>query len=387
MAETITFSITIATIAQIALAVTLLASQLDRVSAFKPLIALLLALLCMILEPLLTVFFPSLSALGFALMLPAILSIPPLLWLYIEALTVQEEWTMTRRHRKHFVLPATGMVIYVLLAFLPAGNLESLLSGKAGTFSPYVGGLMIGVFILVICWTVQSGWYLFKILTCLTQYRRRLKDYFANTENRDLHWLTAYTVLLSVIWGLAALAILLDNLMGITLMSRAGTALMVLVLVWLFCFWGLRQHPGFEGHYQKPPAAPESHTVEQPSPQDKYQKSALDQPSAFRIANKIESIMQEKKLFLDPSISLSRLSEVSGVSPNYLSQTLNETLGSNFFDYVNGWRIKEAKHQLKHTEDTIITIAYAVGFNARSSFYKAFKEKTGVTPSQYRQSE
>ena len=70
---------------------------------------------------------------------------------------------------------------------------------------------------------------------------------------------------------------------------------------------------------------------------------------------------------------------------NHLSQTLNETLNENFFDHVNGWRVRDADfEQLTTTDQSILTIAYAVGFNSRSQFYKAFKRETGMTPTELR---
>jgi len=72
------------------------------------------------------------------------------------------------------------------------------------------------------------------------------------------------------------------------------------------------------------------------------------------------------------------------VSAQYLSQTLNQTLQQSFYDYINDARIAAAKQQLQHTDDSVLNIAMAVGFNARSSFYKAFKASTGLTPAQFR---
>ena len=69
---------------------------------------------------------------------------------------------------------------------------------------------------------------------------------------------------------------------------------------------------------------------------------------------------------------------------NYISQTLNETLSINFFDFVNQWRIEAAKPKIIANQDTVLNIALEVGFNARPSFYKAFKQETGITPSEFR---
>ena len=94
--------------------------------------------------------------------------------------------------------------------------------------------------------------------------------------------------------------------------------------------------------------------------------------------------MQQDQLYLDAALSLQKLAKHINTSPNYISQTLNETLGANFFDYINQYRINEAKKQLKETKNTVLDIAMNVGFNAKSSFYTAFKKETQQTPSQYR---
>jgi len=103
-----------------------------------------------------------------------------------------------------------------------------------------------------------------------------------------------------------------------------------------------------------------------------------------RIAAKVNALMKQDKLYLDANLSLQKLANYLAISPNYISQTLNETLSINFFDFVNQWRIEDAKPKIIANQDTILDIALAVGFNARSSFYKAFKQNTGKTPSEFR---
>ena len=91
------------------------------------------------------------------------------------------------------------------------------------------------------------------------------------------------------------------------------------------------------------------------------------------------------QLYLDASLSLPKLAKHIAVSPSYISQTLNEHIGMNFFDYVNHYRVGAAKTQLSSTDSTVLEIAMNVGFNAKSSFYTAFKKETQLTPLQYRQ--
>ena len=58
-------------------------------------------------------------------------------------------------------------------------------------------------------------------------------------------------------------------------------------------------------------------------------------------------------------------------------------LNSSFFDYVNSYRIEHSKQLISENKLPIIEVAFASGFNAKSSFYKAFKMKTGQTPKQF----
>ncbi|WOI35276.1 helix-turn-helix transcriptional regulator [Tritonibacter scottomollicae] len=96
--------------------------------------------------------------------------------------------------------------------------------------------------------------------------------------------------------------------------------------------------------------------------------------------------MENDHLYRNPNLSLWDLSKHIGVTSNHLSQTLNETIGSTFFDYVNRWRVEEAANRVRDSSDTILAIAYDVGFNSKSSFYSAFKKHLGVTPSVLRHS-
>jgi AraC-like DNA-binding protein len=70
-----------------------------------------------------------------------------------------------------------------------------------------------------------------------------------------------------------------------------------------------------------------------------------------------------------------------------LSFILNDHLKSNFNDYINWYRIEEAKKILESSEaedKTIGAIAIDVGFNSQTTFYKTFKKYTGITPHKYR---
>lgn len=99
----------------------------------------------------------------------------------------------------------------------------------------------------------------------------------------------------------------------------------------------------------------------------------------------VEALFVEKKLHRNHDLSVSQLAREIGTNRSYLSAWLNNTLGTNFYDFVNGYRIADAEAMLaggdcSMTQDEIAT---TVGFNSLSTFRRAFIKKHGITPRQY----
>lgn len=111
----------------------------------------------------------------------------------------------------------------------------------------------------------------------------------------------------------------------------------------------------------------------------------LDDDGVALARRRLDDIRKRGDLLLDPLISLPKLARAVGISPNQLSYVLNHHIGQNFFDYVNGARIEEARAVLIAEPDrTILDVALSVGFNSKSTFNLAFKKLTGDTPSAVR---
>ncbi|MCP5103020.1 MAG: helix-turn-helix domain-containing protein, partial [bacterium] len=117
----------------------------------------------------------------------------------------------------------------------------------------------------------------------------------------------------------------------------------------------------------------------------KYKDSALETEVVESCMKKLLYVMDIEKLYKDDKLSLQALAQKVSVTSHILSQVINEQLNKNFSDFVNSYRIEEAKKMLQDAdEDTsILHICYEVGFNSKSAFYRAFKKFTDKTPSQY----
>nr|PJZ90810.1 AraC family transcriptional regulator [Leptospira ellisii] len=116
-------------------------------------------------------------------------------------------------------------------------------------------------------------------------------------------------------------------------------------------------------------------------------RSILHDIDTDNLAKKLEQVVKEERIYLDEEIRLKDVSDELGISVHQLSYFLNNHLGMNFNNYINRFRVKEAKTMLVHdTRRSIISVGVAVGFNSNSSFYKAFLKETGMSPKHFRES-
>ncbi|WP_299436670.1 helix-turn-helix domain-containing protein [uncultured Aquimarina sp.] len=103
--------------------------------------------------------------------------------------------------------------------------------------------------------------------------------------------------------------------------------------------------------------------------------------------DEISKLITDTKLYLEPDLSLVKLSKLLGKSSQITSSVINQYAKRNFNDFINYYRVQEAKKLLSSKEGdkyTISSIAFDTGFSSLSSFNSAFKKFEGVTPSRYR---
>ncbi len=106
------------------------------------------------------------------------------------------------------------------------------------------------------------------------------------------------------------------------------------------------------------------------------------------LAERVRKFVLEEKPYLNPQLTLERFAALVDVSPRQVSLVVNRCFGQNFHEYINRFRIEEAKrllHAAELQENTILEIAQRAGFNSKATFNRFFKALVGVTPSAYRQ--
>ncbi|MBO6523597.1 MAG: AraC family transcriptional regulator [Balneolaceae bacterium] len=120
----------------------------------------------------------------------------------------------------------------------------------------------------------------------------------------------------------------------------------------------------------------------------KYQNSTLSSGEMKSISSDLLKKMNIEKLYLNRDLNLEKLAESVNTSKHNLSQVLNKEIGKKFSDFINEFRIEEAKNLIldKSEELSISGIAREAGFNNKTSFNTAFKKFTGVTPTRFKES-
>lgn len=273
--------------------------------------------------------------------------------------------------RRHLGLPLIGVIVMIGYWALPGPVRRTLLIEGDLPEGWFPALLALTTFALILIWAVTSLIYLAVILKHLSRYRARLKALYSNTEAYELRWMDGFILMLVIGWSLAGLSVISDNLGPGLIVPAEGVVFTIGLAVLMLVVFATGQMPAQD---IPPSLPPES---------DKYARSALSPERMEHIARKLETAMRAEALYLDPTLSLQKLAKHVAAPHNHVSQTLNGHLGTTFFDYVARWRVQAAQPLLLTEKASVLTIALDVGFNSRSTFYKAFKRETGLTPKAY----
>ena len=204
--------------------------------------------------------------------------------------------------------------------------------------------------------------------------RRRDEAVRSNLMARDLRWLSTFSALVMV---LAAVLIASDAMAAAGWISvRTLNNLAALGLSGLLFAVAVKSlhQPRFE---TPPPdlAAPT------------YAKSGVSEDRLAHHVARLERVMQEDALYLDPDLMLDGLAQCAKLSPQQTSQALNQGLKLSFYQFVNQHRLEHAKARLMDPGVSILEAALDSGFANKATFNKHFKASTGLTPSQWKAQE
>ena len=211
--------------------------------------------------------------------------------------------------------------------------------------------------------------YIFASKSKIKHAIQRIEEYYAN---HNLSWLNSFLNVLLLVLIISTVSSLMQ--FGFSRYYFELSLTIVLLITTLFVGYLVLK-------------AMDSPAVLIPNEMEKnYAGQEISIEESEAIAEKIRWNMNNEKLYLEPEFNLKDLSEHIGESTRRVSQVLNETMKTRFFDLVNNYRIDAAKELLLDSSDpsrTILEVLYTVGYNSKSSFNTQFKKKTGITPSEF----
>jgi AraC-like DNA-binding protein len=284
----------------------------------------------------------------------------PLIYFYFLKI-IDSRFVFERKQLNHFI---PGVLVFILLEALPASNASPWTSLPAmmygGGFAPYTAAVQV----LIIVGLALQFAYLAVLLRSYLPLFLFGKEMHQTLANSAIVWVhifytmatTAVVIVEHFIWG----------------QMREASLLLVILFPVLF-FFAIMRYPEY------------IRLVKVETEEINYVRSKIQKLDLDGILKRMENLIQEEKVFLDEKLTLAKLAKELSITPHQLSEILNNKLGKTFNEYINEYRIQEAQRLLIEVPDaTVLDIAYDVGFNTKSAFYKSFQKIVGQSPSQYR---
>lgn len=321
------------------------------------------------------VLYPSLAYIGHVLAL----GIPGMLYLYARAVTL-EEFHLRRRDlfQASAVLFAGSISLFsyhlqpyeAKLAFWEGGYKESLLN------SPLVTTVILAIVSIQIAMLVRLQ----------MRHQAAIRQVRSNTFDQSHNFLKGF--------GLAYGGILVLNILHAVLEQSGYTELLplteILIGIWSYLMISLLILAVTLWPESRLPLSVEEAEItgfepETGRPSLRVVNAEGESPYWNQLETTLETYIAGKKPYLDADLTLIQLARKLGVPGRELSSYINTRLGCNFSDYIADWRISEAKEVLGDDRLSVTEAIYACGFNSKSVFNTHFKKRTGMTPSQWRE--
>lgn len=300
----------------------------------------------------------------------------PTLYLYVLSRT-RPEFRLQRKHLVHFVVFAAHFT-FIFFRY----HIKSI-EEKRSMLSSHQVFSYAEVYGLVVLSYVHYFIYMALVLVTLRQYQRQIKQIYSDLHKANLNWLLVICTGLL----LGGLMRLLNNLLWLempesTILKILDFKLFAISAVFLFActvvYKSLQQPEVLRLIAQPEPA--------EVPPAEASPSRGLTNERRAELTQALLAYMESAKPHLNPALTLYDLAADMKISTHHLSEVINAGCQSNFYDFINGYRVKECMAQLAdvHNHKYISQIMYECGFNSKSVFNTVFKRAMGQTPSEFR---
>lgn len=234
--------------------------------------------------------------------------------------------------------------------------------------------------LLIVCMVSGIGYSLFSY-RLINKHKHLIDNNFSYTERINLNWLKYCIWGAGLIFSTILVIVISRDFMGVQYRFNADLIFYSMFVIAIFAlgYFGIRHQGIFiDNVVTEVPEFTESKS------EGEYKRSGLKDDVAQNAHKRLLQIMSEQKPYLEPNLTLRTLADMLDISPNHLSQIINQYQQQNFNDFINKNRIEEFIQKASGNKNfTILAHAFDSGFNSKSSFNSVFKKHKGMTPSQY----
>jgi AraC-like DNA-binding protein len=296
--------------------------------------------------------------------------IGPVLYFYTLSL-IYQDFGFERRHLFHLIPFIVFTTVYLVFYHTRSDEYQQMVQASIVSHN-----LPPGFYFSIVLIYAHIGTYVALSVHAIRKYRAKIREEYSNIGKINLDWLIfmLYSVTLVLFVSLLYTVLPAVGLSDYFDLVFLSTFIFLFVFVIGVVWKGLRQPEIFAG------ITTEEDVVK------KY-TLAMNPDDRETIRRKLIELMDHEKVYLDADLTLDVLAKQISSQGKKVSQVINDAFRQNFFDFVNGYRINEAKRIFQNNSDsklTVLEVMYASGFNSKSSFNTVFKTKVGMTPSAFK---
>ena len=310
----------------------------------------------------------------------------PLIFLYVRAL-INHRFQIA----VHFIPFITAKL--ALIPFYMLSAEEKVLSLNTGNSSTTVSDDWYSTYffpVISLFGFIQILFYLRQISKDLKMYDEQLFRWFSNTENIHLNWLKHSVWALSVLTIVSFFFLLGELLLSSSIKHMGAYGGFALVLLIYAISYKAISQPDILSLFQnekKTGDTPKHLNYQATDWFGKAEETGASIKTESLLSRNLKELMEREKLYLNEKLSGNEMAETLGISRHQLSEVLNNELETNFYNFINHYRVKACKQKMadpKFAHYTLLAVALECGFNSKTTFNTVFKKETGMTPRQFK---
>jgi AraC-like DNA-binding protein len=292
----------------------------------------------------------------------------PTIYLYVLENTGQKSVFNFKTLIQYILVPVT-FVLYILYLLKPAGEKQIFLDSIYG-YKNMEYAILDSLFYL------QFTFYLVFCLVVIYKNKKDKEQFYSSLEKVKLNWLFTFLLTL-LIMDLAALPI---GTMGLDTLGQYIPILSS--LIYLVVVYKAFTQPSIFSEYEE-----FKESIINKAEPTMIKPAFIQNGNAEIWIAKINQYMEQQKPYLNKDLTIKILAEGIEIPSYQLSQLINQHYKKNFFDFINTYRVNEAKLNLlnpKYANLKIESLGEMAGFNSRTSFFSIFKKHLQLTPAEFR---